>query len=620
MDINNGKVLFGVKVGEHSFSPENAIEEFKARVIDRGFDYVYIRPKLSMVFEQEDYVKWARFLAENKVYFHFGALVQNPPPGKKSKIDEETIAKMREVAGKYFLGETVREPGTHYAAKAPGYFNGMGKEACPQKHDCIDMREAHEHYINTVGTYVKTDKETGIPHVSVTEATSLTKYDIEAGVDMPLLEVMNGSPDDMLPSVRGAARCYDLNFWGTLIAHEWYGGVRHDDVLKRKRLSLAMKSVYIAGTGSIMLESGDEKISSYGHSFEEDSTYCEEYRRALKEIYDFAKKDVRPLGGPKVKLGIVFGLHDGWTGFCQSSVWNQFGREEWGHGEAEFSYRLLDELGTKRKWGDNSNYGDYDLSSSPAYGQYDLVPIESDVEHLCRYDYLIMLGYNTMTDENMDKLTEYARRGGRLLLSGAHLNYSVKREGEFIPPSNEKLEALCGVSFTGKLIKTNRGSKFEYDSLDPLMLYPGTKSFICDPLFSAGYTEYMDLLPKGARALAFASDAFVHGRDVEPIINTVFENKVGEGYVTLIASINYPGNPAVYPLYRAMAREFVTASARACEIKVIASEKLRYAVYEGNKIYLLNTDYDLPITVKIIYNGKEQLITLNSLELKAIEL
>ena len=95
---------------------------------------------------------------------------------------------------------------------------------------------------------------------------------------------------------------------------------------------------------------------------------------------------------------------------------------------------------------------------------------------------------------------------------------------------------------------------------------------------------------------------------------------MGEGVVTLVTSKNYPGNPAVSPLYNTIVREFISSSARNADIKVIASDKLRYSVYEGNKIYLLNTDFDLPITAKIIYNGKEQLVTLDSLELKAITL
>ena len=118
-----------------------------------------------------------------------------------------------------------------------------------------------------------------------------------------------------------------------------------------------------------------------------------------------------------------------------------------------------------------------------------------------------------------------------------------------------------------------------------------------------------------ATAVGVASDCFWND---PTIVDTVIENKVGKGVVTLVTSKCYPGNPAVSPLYNTIVRELVSSSARNCDIKVIASDKLRYTVYEGNKIYLLNTDYDLPIAVKIIHGDKEELITLDSLELKTL--
>ena len=138
---------------------------------------------------------------------------------------------------------------------------------------------------------------------------------------------------------------------------------------------------------------------------------------------------------------------------------------------------------------------------------------------------------------------------------------------------------------------------------------------LTDPLFSAGYTEYMKTELTTANVMGFASDCFWND---PAIVNVVLENKIGEGIVTFVTSKDYPGNTALYPLYNALVREFIAASARNCDVKVIASDKLRYAVYEGNKIYLLNTDYDLPITVKLIVNGTEKLVTLDSLELKTI--
>ena len=615
-------VFSGIKLGEHSFNPENMMEEIRTRAVEAGKKFVYFRPQGSLANISEDYIlKWVKYLSDNEIYFFFGNTVQAPPEGKKCQLTKELVSKIKEVAGTYFLGDAIREPGTTYAAKARGYFKSTDNSRVDpgkQKTDSEDMEEAHSYYLGVLKNFASTVREFGMPNVLTVEATALIKYAFEAGIDIPILEVMCGSPDDMLPSARGAVRAYGKDFFATLIAHEWYGGFKHSDTLKRKRLELAAKFIYMQGTGVIMLESGDEAISSYDQKHSADSEICEDYRRTFKSIGEFIKNDFRPKGGPKTKFAFISGLHDAWAGFGQSSVWNQFDRAEWGHAAPEYSWRILNELGKKRKWGDNTNYGDCDESTYPAYGTYDILPIEAPIEVMEKYDYLVFLGYNTMTDENLDKLTEYVRRGGKLLLSGAHLNYSVKRKGEFIPPNNERLEALCGVRFNKTTKCTNHGVKFALTSLEEKHLYPGTSSFVCDPLYSAGYVEYMDVEPTTAKVLAMTSDSF-SGRGNEPHI-AIVENPLGKGLVTFVASIDYPGAPALYPLYLDIVREMISSSARNCEIRVIAPDKLRYTVYEGNKIYLLNTDYDLPITVKIIYDGKERTITLESLELKAIEL
>ena len=621
MAIDRDTVYLGIKLGEHSFNPESMMDEIRVRAVEAKKKFVYFRPQGSLANISEEYIlKWVKYLSENEIYFFFGNTVQRPPKDRKCQLTKETVSKIRDIAGKYFLGDAVREPGTTYAAKAPGYFpredNGMTGDPGIQKTDAVDMEDAHEHYVDVLKGFAATDRDFGMPKVLTVEATALTKYALEAGLDIPVLEVMNGNPDDMLPTVRGAIRAYGKDFFATLIAHEWYGGFRHEDTLKRKRLELAAKFTYMQGANVIMLESGDEAVSSYDQHHDESSPICEDYRRTFKDIGEFIEKDIRPKGGPKTRLAFIFGRHDAWTGFCQSSVWNQFDREEWGHSDAEYSWRILGELGKKRKWADNQNYGNFDESTYPAYGSFDILPIEAPIEVMKRYDQLVFLGWHTMTDGDMDKLTEYVRCGGRLLLSASHLNYSKKRQGEYTFPASEKLEALCGVKFGTGTIKTTRGLKF-YDSVDETLLYPATKNLVCDPLYSAGYVDYMEAELTTATPLAITSDSF---RDAGKTNPAIVENRIGKGLVTLLLSKCYPGNPAVYPLYTDLVREAVTRSARECEIKVIAPDKLRYTVYEGNKMYLLNTDYDLPITAKIIYDGKERLVSLDSLELKAIEL
>lgn len=620
------RVHCGVLVGEHGFDTENIIKEIEERVISRGMDFVIINTtfvKQEDMPSHEHFVKWAKYLGEREIPFALVRMAQKAPEGKPSRIARETVLAMREAAVKYFLGDIIAEPGHAYAAKEAGYYqlkNGrMPNSDYIPKTDMKDMAEAHQYYVDTVRRYVEKNAEAGMPASLSVEATALSKYNVEGGITKHILEVPNGDPSVITASLRGALRALHASDeeWGVLIANEWYGGMRHSDMLKRKRLDLISKFSYMAGAGIITLESGDTCIASYTQKHDYDSDICKDYRDMLAKITDFAKNDLRPKGGPKAKLGIISGLHDGWCGFCQSSLWNQFGREEFGHSDAEASWRLLEALGTKRKWSDIANYGDSDLSAYPAYGIYDIVPIEADVEGMLNYDTLVFLGWNTMTDENIDKLTEYVRRGGRLLMTAAHLNYNARRDGRFIPPTAEKLEQLCGCRFTGNIIRSNLGTKFDTPSLDERHLYPGTSDFICDSIYAAGYANYMETELCGARALGIASNSFtaVHRGHA-----TVLENKVGDGLVTLVTTTDYPGNIAVTPLYDALFRELVSSSARNCEIKVISSDKLRYTVYEGNRIYLLNTDYDLPITVRIIFGGKETELTLASLELRAVQL
>lgn len=614
-------ILNGIHIGEHSFEPDKIIDEINERCIKQGLNFVTIRTgnnQRRSGIPQEYFIKWAKYLAENKIYFNFFYTVQHAPFGKESYFEKETVEKMKEVAGEYFIGDMIGETGSSFAAKFPGYFKKKGDvvtEFTEIKTDYMDMKAAHDGYIEDVKKYINVDKKLGMPNVMSVEATALNKYNTEAGVSIPLLELMCGNPDILVSSIRGVARGIGTEFWGTYIAHEWYGGMRHEDTLKRKRLELSYKYAYLAGSSIFCMESGDEKIESFGDMYGADSFICTEYREALKNMAKLIKEDKRPGTGPKVSIAFVSGLYDAWCGWGGSSVWNQFYRKEWGYSDAEHSWKLIENIGTKRGWQDIANFGDEDNSANPPYGLYDIIPIEAPREILSRYEYLIFLGWNTMTEENMDKLYEYVKCGGKILMCAAHLNKNVKRDGNFEIVSQEKVEKLFGCRFTGEIISTNNGVKFTDKSLDKDVLYPGTKDKFCDPIFSSGYADYGKFELTSGVDTAELSDDFCNTSLSLP---AVIENKVGDGMATLITSTNYPANASLFPLYNAVMREIISSCARKCDVKVIGNDKLRYSVYE-DRIYLLNTDYDLPITVKITANGKTQKITLESMELKIIK-
>ena len=55
-------------------------------------------------------------------------------------------------------------------------------------------------------------------------------------------------------------------------------------------------------------------------------------------------------------------------------------------------------------------------------GNIDALPIESDVKLLENYGALAFMGYHCADESDYEKLTEYVSRGGKLMLTRAHMS------------------------------------------------------------------------------------------------------------------------------------------------------------------------------------------------------
>lgn len=608
-------LLYGTHIGEHSFEPENIIREIQENCIDRGMNFVTIRTRREQI-PQEVFLQWAKFLADNEIYFIFLYTVQNAPPGRSSQFDPETVAEMKRIAGKYFLGDMLGETGSSYACKMPGYF--VGNHGAMPEQNVPDAQTAKTHYLQQMKVFMDVEKQLGMDGIATVEATMLTRYNLEAGVNLPIGEIMCGDPEAIIAGLRGAAKAYALPLWGTYVAHEWYSGFRHEDMLKRKRLELVYKYCYLSGSGILCLESGDDLIESYGVRMESDSPVSTQAHQFVDEFAQFVRTDRRPSGGPKVKVGFVHGNLDAWNGgWGGSSQWSQFSGEQWGSSTAEWSWRIVNDLEKKSKWWERDNYGSCDVSAQPAYGSYDIIPAEAPAEVLRQYDCLIYAGWNTMTEEQLQKLEDYVNNGGTLLMAAAHLNTSSVRGGPYEPVRNGDLSRLFGCTLLPGCERSNLGIKFNEESHVPGLLYPYAPGRTCDPIYANGYVSYAKVAPRDCCVMAALEDSFLNtGHPGTPV---VLEHNLGKGHAILLTSLDYPGSGAVYPLYRCIVRALCNASANAASVQVLSSDALRYSVWEDGTIYLLNTDFDIPIHVEIrSISGEPITLTLQPLELKKI--
>ena len=625
-------MLTGVAIGDFKFTPETFFDDIKKYGDGKVFNYLSMKTMVpsreNEPITKEFLFEAAKYMRDHGIYFTVRSDYRYLMSGPDILYDKEVVKELQEIAGEYFLGNEVLEFGGFYTSKARGYRlvkKGKSKNSEHYLSNPVsgieNAEEAKAVYIKKLREVIDPMREAGTNLVSALEAVTLFPYAYEAGVDFCTVEVAPRNMEQILAFARGAQRAYGKNFLGGWCAHEWYGGNRNDDPLKPKRFVLDYMTSYMAGLDFICLESGYADIHTFGDLFPEEHPLVQQNLQITKDFAEFTKKDRRLERGPIAKVAFVEGNLDGFGWGNGSSLWGQYDVEKWGFAAPEFSYRVLDEVYTAIPWCDTKNFGDYDYSHAPAFGQYDVIPATTPCHIMKQYDWVIFCGWNTMTKEIYENLKEYVKGGGNLLITAAHARVGVERDkkGDLL---DADWEDFIGARISNETFRTNDGFKFERESIVPGMLYPGTHTLMCDPCWSAGYTDYVKVEPTTAHVAAWLADSFAPSRErMQPM---VIENKYGEGNVIFMANSEYPGAPEVYPFYKIMVKAALAAGHRTSELKLIGCDKIRFAVYENDekyKIYILNTDFNFEQHVRVIYKEKciDKIINSTSFEILEID-
>ncbi|MBO5879943.1 MAG: hypothetical protein J6Q68_05270 [Clostridia bacterium] len=598
--------LNGIRIGEYKIDPETLIDEIREKCVDGRKNYTIISVRRTDI-EDEKFIEWAKFLAQNKIYFQFAWGQYEPSP-----FSPECVAKIKEIAGEYFLGIELPELGTIFGCAGKGYKHS------PHFHSYEKLSEGRDEFIKVVRSACDFYGYPENTAFTITEATSLISYLPLASVSMLSLETMCGNAEIMTATIRGAAKAAGMPYIN-YIAHEWYAGVRNGDPLKMKRLRMIYNHSYMNGAQGTILESGDLSMYSHGMEQDYDGELPTFYRKTLDEFTDFVEADKRPEGMPMVRVAFAQGNLDGWSPWnAGSALWNNINDTGWGYSAPEFTNRILYEINTKRSWADVHNFGERDFSGSCGYGTYDIVNVGiASADALSKYDYLIFTGWNTMTAEIYEKLLSFVKGGGKLFMCAAHLNTTEKRNGEISLFNGGDVSELFGCKLDGNNPHfTNSGIKFS-ESISPDILYPADKVF--DPLFSYGYANYARTEITDGTETGVLSDSFYErtNGDKAPAI---IEKRHGDGSAILYTALDYPGSGAPYEIYRAVVREIISASHRTAKVKVMANDKVRYTVWESGDVYLLNTDFDVPAFAIIESDNKKQTVTLDPCEIKRVKI
>lgn len=605
----------GLEIGEHISDFENFTGYIEENFDLDKLDFVLIMMK-PVELPRSLWNEWAEFFKKNRIYFAFLYTQQRgAPKGKISHLTEEIVKDIKIIAGEYFVGDMIGETGG-MASWLEGYYEDLHMEKVTYE----TMSQAKQAYVDHVKSRVEIDRKFNVPSVLAVEATVFNRYNFEAGVDHTAVEMMCGNPEIMFASARGACKAYGKDIWSSHIANEWYGGFRNDDPLKYKRLKIAYYYSFLAGAKYIYPESGDISISSYGYHYDSNHDFCKTYRKTWSEFADFVHLHGRPQGGPKTKIAFMHGNLDSYTGWGGSTVWNHFRDENWSYGPAERGWKVIDEdIFTGTPWYNPHNYGEQDTSFSVPYGQYDIVPTEAPLDTLLTYDYLIFVGWNTMTPDIYEKLKAYVSNGGNLFASIPHLNTKDTRDEDYRIIQNGDVSDLFGCIVTGPGRKHAWGVKFIEESSVDQCLYPCTKDGMCDPICAEGIIKSADISLKGGRIIALLSDRFSNKMDNCPPI--LVENTYGKGTATLLTAWEYPGADSLRKLFKTILKSILSGEQRKADVKVIGNDKIRYGVYPGNgldTLYILNTDYNNMNKAHIRYKGIDLELEVDSCEIRAV--
>ena len=425
----------------------------------------------------------------------------------------------------------------------------------------------------------------------------------EAGMDSGLSQFNKTNNALLLADGRGAARAYGktLRTYQAEGAHVAPEGDQH---LRMWWLSLHL--AYVAGAAQVT----DEEClyrEYHQRTYGRNDRVPRLRRQILRDFCRYVRNHPRK-GEISVNQACLIGRYacDVVDGVSRTDehgdhlpvVWRNFGgwSEEWRPATPEYGLRYLDaffpgvwlqtlELPPEniRRW----------FCGTPL-GEIELIPIDSPLEILSSFPLLLLLGWNTMDENQYVLLKSYVENGGKLFMSVPHAttnesrkflvndleNLNLLREGDF--------SDLFGIKVTGrggKLGRMQGEMDVKNNPVNSIFQWPTINNQPPEGPFH----------PRPDLAEVDLCGAEVLVRDVDSGRPVLVRNRLGKGEAYLLTTHEYPGNSYLAPLVNPLVRGLSRSVASFIEMKDPSGD-IYYTVRRGEKtgvsrIHLLNTDW-----------------------------
>ena len=536
----------------------------------------------------------------------------------------DVLARYRETMRGRFLENNIGE----YASYL--YQGAREAEACKVPTDYTDLRKARDRFINQYMGPAR-GSHANYKFFFSTSGSALAHYELAGGADFMCSELYAIGAMNVAyatAEMRGAARRWKPEFWGGWLAHEWQTtAVPYTVPQKYDMLKVGLQLQYLMGTSVVVLESGGDYTQAGKYTVTEKGSEWDgkptgknynyfghgsvEYRRTMKEFYEFIRANPRPKGSPETKIALLLGNCDGWVGLYHDgfAIWAQHATKEknplWRYSVPERTWQAAMKVFFPIPSDAIAPHSNSWIGGSP-YGQVDVVGVDEDLwkGELSRYDLVSFVGWNSMVPELLPVLDDYVNNGGTLFVAMPHFSTRFDREYK-----NYTVDDLIEKGNLPPLIDVKvKGHK-------PAGTATLKATGISIKTASLGDEVNLADVQCGADVRVVVETA-----DGRPVVVT---QSRGKGRIYLLLTWDYPGHAAVAPLYQELLRHLASDVKQNVTIASLPDKEndvdyIAFADYPG-KAFFLNTDCIAERSVMVNVDGKSEKLTLKPTEIKIID-
>lgn len=429
------------------------------------------------------------------------------------------------------------------------------------------MKTAYEDYVAYQRRMVEAvrDVDTGLGPRALLSSIGHS-WACEAGMEATLSQFNKTHNVLLIADARGAVRTHSKPFWGTYQAEGGHLNPEGEQHLRMWWLSLHL--AFVAGASQV---NDEENLYHTWHQrfYGPSDRFTMLRRHILQKFNRYAKTHPRR-GSLTVQQACLIGRYacdvndgisrDDESGVRLPMVWLNFGgtTEEWRPTTAEYGLRYLDVFfpGVWLQTLEQSPERIRRWYSGTPYGEIELIPVDASDEVLSHFKMLLLLGWNTMDEEQYWKLKRYVENGGTLLMSVPHGTRNESRAflRNGLEPLNLVLDGdfseLFGVKVKGRGVRFVRIMGEEGIADNPVKDVSQKSTKLRHPAIGPVHApvDLADVELCGAQVLSREAQSG------EPLL---VRKKLGKGTAYLLCTHDFPGNsylvPLVEPLLRALA-------------------------------------------------------------------